>query len=191
MNASEHRRAIAARLASSLVALLVAGTALGEPAPASDQAPAVLTPTAAVAASENEDVCFKAVRTAAADAERICSDRLAELRYDGAVSPTQRRALAGTLNNRAMARMSGGDLEGAGTDFEEAVSLQPDAWAIYLNRGNFELMRADPAAALEDYGRVARLAPAESDAARAARRNSALAWRALGDLAAAERSLAD
>ncbi len=137
-----------------------------------------------------EDACFIAVRAQAADAERICSDRLAGLRYDGTAELPQRVALAATLNNRAMARMAIGDLEGAATDIDEALSLRPDDWAIHLNRGNFELMRANPSAALEAYDRVAESAPAESPATLAARRNSALAWRALGNLAAAVRSLA-
>lgn len=145
--------------------------------------------TTGSARSEAADACFAAVQAESADAERLCSDRLAGLRYDGATSTTQQQALASTLNNRAMARMAIGDLDGAATDFEEALALRPDAWAIHLNHGNFLLRRRDPGAALEAYGRVAELAPTDSEAVRAARTNSVLAWRALGNTAAAQQAL--
>jgi tetratricopeptide (TPR) repeat protein len=137
------------------------------------------------------DACSAAVQAEAVDAERVCSDHLAGLRYDGAAGIPQQMALASTLNNRAMARMGTRDLEGAAADFEEALALRPDAWAIHLNHGNFLLMRAEPGAALEAYDRVAALAPRDSAARNAARKNSALAWRVLGNPAAAERALAE
>jgi tetratricopeptide (TPR) repeat protein len=148
--------------------------------------PVTLVATAEVTA---QDACATAALGGAAEAERVCSDRIAELRYMGDTAPDS-RAMAGALNNRALARMAGRDLEGAAADLGEAMTLSPNAWALYLNRGNLFLRQRDPGAALNDYGRVAELAPEQSDAALAALRNSALAWRALGNLAAAERAIA-
>ena len=148
--------------------------------------PATLLTATEVAA---EDACAAAALGGTAEAERVCSDRIAELRYVSASAPDP-RALAGALNNRALARMAGQDLEGAAADLGEALTLSPNTWSLYLNRGNLFLRQMDPGAALNDYGRVAELAPEQSDAALAALGNSALAWRALGNPAAAVRAVA-
>ena len=132
-----------------------------------------------------EDACLSAVRAETADADRTCSDQIARLRYDSA-STANAPALASALNNRAMARMNSGDLEGAAADLNEAMSLLPEAWAPYLNRATLALMSGDPGAALNDLGQLREMVPADSPAARAASRNATLAWRMLGNLQAAE-----
>lgn len=135
-----------------------------------------------------KDPCMMAVEAGAPEAERTCSDLIAGLRYDG-VAGGGAAALAGALNNRAMARMRTGDLEGAGADFTEALELLPDAWALYLNRATLALRRGDAGSALNDVGRVRELVPAGAPAARAADRSAALAWRMLGNLDAARMQL--
>ena len=137
-------------------------------------------------AMETIDACLEAVEDRAADADRTCSDQIARLRYDSA-STANAPALAAALNNRAMARMNSGDLEGAAADLAEALTLQPGAWAPYLNRATLALMTGDPGAALNDLGQLREMLPGDSPAARAAARNATLAWRMLGNLPAAER----
>ena len=139
----------------------------------------------AAATTEAEDVCLMAVQAKAAEADRTCSDQIARLRYDSA-STANAPALAAALNNRAMARMNGGDLEGAAADLAESLALQPDAWAPYLNRATLALMTGDPGAALDDLGQLRDMLPTDSLAARAAARNATLAWRMLGNPRAAE-----
>ncbi len=145
------------------------------------------------AATAIEDPCLLAVRAGAADADRVCSDWIAGLRYEGSTGRSN-TALPGALNNRATARMQAGDLEGAAADLTEALEMAPTAWALYLNRANLSLMNGDAAAALNDLGRVRELVPDASAAAlaakRAADRNSVLAWRMLGNLDAARTQLA-
>ena len=155
-------------LSISLMLLYASSTAFAQPAPGDGV----------------EDACLEAVRAQAAEADRTCSDQIARLRYDNA-STTNAAALAGALNNRAMARMQSGDLEGAAADLGEAMALQPAAWAPYLNRANLALRTGDAAAALNDLGRLREMLPADSPAALAAARNAALAWRMLGNLSAA------
>lgn len=126
--------------------------------------------------------CLEAVLAEAADADRTCSDQIAQLSYTEAVTPADRQVLASAFNNRALARMAVDDLEGAAADLGEAVSLTPGNWAILLNRGNLHLASGNPQAALLDYGRVQAAAPEQ---AWVVRRNSILAWRAMGNPTAA------
>ena len=156
----------------ALLALSAQAAAQQSPVPAADLPPA-------------EDACLAAVRDRAPEAERTCSDLIAGLRYDGAATGPGGEALAAALGNRALARMRGGDLEGAEADFSEALTLAPDAWAIHLNRATLALMNGDAAAALNYLGRVRQLASSEPAALAAADRNSILAWRMLGNLDAA------
>lgn len=135
------------------------------------------------------DPCLEAVKAGSADADRVCSDVIAGLRYEGSAGRAN-PALPGALNNRAMARMKAGDLEGASADLTEAFELAPDAWAIHLNRANLALLTGNPTTALDSLARVRELTPAESAATQAADRNSVLAWRMLGNLNAAETQLA-
>ena len=144
---------------------------------------------AAAAPAATEDPCLDALRSGSTDADRVCSDLIAGLRYEGSTG-RMNTALPAALNNRAMARMKAGDLEGAAADLTEALELAPGAWAIYLNRANLALLNGDPAAAQDDLARVWELAPAASAAIYAADRNSVLAWRMLGNLNAAEAQLA-
>lgn len=133
--------------------------------------------------------CLHAAVSHSGEAERACSDLIAGLRYEGAAAgsdPQAAVALASAYNNRALARLDAGNLEGAAADLGEAITLTPSSWAIYLNRGNLQLTSGNPQAALADYERVLELAP---DQAAAVSRNSALAWRALGNPAAAEQLL--
>jgi tetratricopeptide (TPR) repeat protein len=132
-----------------------------------------------------EDACLAALRNGAQEAERTCSDLIAGLRYDGAVTGPDRQALAAALGNRALARMRSGALEDADADFSEALELAPDAWALHLNRATLALMNGDAGAALNYLGRVRQLVPADPAALAAADRNSILAWRMLGNLDAA------
>lgn len=134
----------------------------------------------------NGQSCYDAALNDATDADRSCSDLIAELSYQTPVTVSDRQALASAFNNRALARMAADELEGAAADLGEAITLAPDNWAILLNRGNLHLTSGNPQAALADYERVLAAAPEQADAVR---RNSILAWRSLGNLAAAERLL--
>ena len=131
------------------------------------------------------DPCLSALQAATAEAERLCSDQIAGLRYEGTAGRAT-AALPGALNNRAMARMNAGDIEGAAADLSEALELAPDAWALYLNRARLALMNGDAAAALNDLGRARELAAPDSAVDTAANRTAVLAWRMLGNLGAAE-----
>jgi tetratricopeptide (TPR) repeat protein len=166
-------------LPASLIQLSISLALLGAANCAFSQPEAIEAP---------EDACLAAVQALAADADRTCSDQIARLRYDAA-STGNAPALAGALNNRAIARMQNGDLEGAAADLTEATALEPAAWAPYLNRANLALRTGDPAAALNDLGRLREMLPANSPAALAAARNAALAWRMLGNLNAAAAQL--
>lgn len=146
------------------------------------------TTAPAAAAPAAPDSCLDALKAGSAEADRLCSDRIARLRYEGSTGRTN-TALPAALNNRAMARMKAGDLEGAAADLTEAFELAPGSWAIYLNRANLALMNGDPSAALENLARIRELAPAVPAAAYAADRSSVLAWRMLGNLDAAEAQL--
>ena len=137
------------------------------------------------------DECRDAALAANPAAETLCSDAIARLSYQGAATDPEatgagRQALAAAFNNRAMVRIASGNLAGAGEDLGEALSLAPDRWAIYLNRGNLHLAEHQPQAALSDYARAQQLAPAAGEAVT---RNSVLAYRALGDLGRASASL--
>ncbi|TNF88363.1 MAG: hypothetical protein EP301_05120, partial [Gammaproteobacteria bacterium] len=107
------------------------------------------------------DPCLGALQAGATDAERVCSDQIAGLRYEGNIGGAS-AALPGALNNRAMARMRAGDLEGAAADLTVASELAPGAWALYLTRARLALMNGDAASALNDLGRLRELAPNNS-----------------------------
>lgn len=147
---------------------------------------------AAPCTAAQADECRDAALTASPAAETLCSDAIARQSYQGAATATEadaagsRRALAAAFNNRAMARIVSGNLSGAAEDLGEALSLAPDHWAVYLNRGNLRLAENQPQAALSDYARARSLSPA---AAEAVLKNSVLAYRALGDPGRATASL--
>lgn len=148
---------------------------------------------AAPCTAAQADECRDAALTASPTAETFCSDAIARLSYQGAATAADadtsagpRQALAAAFNNRAMARIASGNLSGAAEDLGEALSLAPDHWAIYLNRGNLHLAESQPQAALADYARARSLSPAAGEAAL---KNSVLAYRALGDPGRATASL--
>lgn len=152
-----------------------------------------LTLATLCAGAARGDECRDAALVANPAAETLCSDAIARLRYQGGAAASDpsapganRQALAAAFNNRAMARIAAGNLTGAAEDLGEALSLAPDHWAIYLNRGNLHLAENQPQAALSDYARARELAPAAGEAVL---KNSVLAYRALGDLGRASASL--
>ncbi|HEY5646872.1 MAG TPA: hypothetical protein VIS76_13055 [Pseudomonadales bacterium] len=155
----------------------------------------LLTACGAAAAAEAAaaDACRDAALAASPNAETLCSDAIARLSYQGAAAPAElsataagQTALAAAYNNRAMARISAGNLAGAADDLGEALTLAGDHWAIYLNRGNLRLAESQPGAALADYARARTLSAASAEAVL---KNSVLAYRALGDLDRASNSL--
>ncbi|MGE0621761.1 MAG: hypothetical protein AB7I04_14005 [Pseudomonadales bacterium] len=155
--------------------------------------------TATAAGAALADDCRDAALVANPAAETLCSDAIARQSYrDTAAAPdaagegSDRLALAAAYNNRAMARIAAGNLTGAAEDLGEAMSLAPDHWAIYLNRGNLHLAENQPQAALADYARARALAASTGRAVSAdaaVLKNAVLAYRALGDLGRASASL--
>ena len=124
----------------------------------------VLTAATAAGAALADD-CRDAALVANPAAETLCSDAIARHSYrEAAAAPDAEGtgpdllALAAAYNNRAMARIAAGNLTGAAEDLGEAMSLAPDHWAIYLNRGNLHLAENQPQAALADYARARALA---------------------------------
>jgi len=180
---------IAATLLMTAFGAVSAAAATGADAtePVPEVAPTA-APEPASGITTDPDPCLSAVQEGATEAERHCSDQIAGLRYDGA---SGRTALPGALNNRAIARMQTGDLEGAAADLTEALELAPDASALYLNRARLALMSGDASAALDDLAQAQALMPPGSAAAMAADRSAVLAWRMLGNLGAAEALLAE
>ena len=177
--------------AAVLLATLTAFSAAGQPAVGSQAQTTVDPPPEEVAGNPVADPCFSGVSAPRGSsdmvaAERVCSDAIARLSYMAEPAEADRSALASAYNNRALARMRSGDLEGAAADLGEALVLKPDSWAIYLNRGNLQLARNEPQAALLDYDRAKQIAP---QAGVATARNAVLAYRQLNDLASAEQSL--
>ncbi len=140
------------------------------------------------------DDCRDAALAVNPAAETLCSDAIARLSYRGGTpsgtegADADTLALAAAFNNRAMARIAAGNLTGAAEDLGEAVTLAPDQWAIYLNRGNLHLAENQPQAALADYARADSLSPA---ARVAVLKNAVLAYRSLGDLGQATASLVE
>ena len=183
----------ATRLCLLLWSLAGAASAFAAASPAGAEPTAGAGAEAGAGARTGADECRDAALTANPAAETLCSDAIARLSYQGGgaasdpeAAASNRQALAAAFNNRAMARIAAGNLTGAGEDLGEAVSLAPDHWAIYLNRGNLRLAENQPQAALSDYARARDLSPA---AAAAVVKNSVLAYRALGDLGRATASL--
>jgi tetratricopeptide (TPR) repeat protein len=135
----------------------------------------------------DERGCYAPESAGGQSIERACSDVIAMLGAAPALEAAERRALTAAYNNRAITRIRVGELELAAEDLGQALLLQPDAWALYLNRGNLRLAQGDYGAALADYQQAAQRSPQAADLAR---RNAVLAYRGLGDLGAAEAALA-
>ena len=130
-------------------------------------------------------VCLENLSSYDEHAESACSDAIARLSSSAMLTETEQTALAAAYNNRAIARIRGTNYEGAEVDFQKAMTLAPISWSVILNRGNLYLAQGRFQDALNDY------AEAELSAGRplaAARTNSALAYRGLGDLNNAELS---
>jgi len=119
-------------------------------------------------------------------AARACSDVIATLVGLIAPSPADTTALLSAYNNRAIARLRSGDLEGAAEDLGSAVTLDPGRWSTYLNRGNLHLAQNQPEAALADYARAQQLAPGPLPATLY---NAVFAYRRMNDVDSAEQSL--
>jgi tetratricopeptide (TPR) repeat protein len=66
---------------------------------------------------------------------------------------------ADAYNNRGVARVDKGDVEGALGDYEEAIRLKPDCTDAYNNRGNVRTAKGDVEGALRDYEEAIRLKP--------------------------------
>ena len=149
--------------------------------------PATAAVTATATHSEVEpDRCFADFADGLEAVERTCSDVIAGLVNLPDLTPEEHMALVSAYNNRAIARTRSGETDAAAEDFGQALTLAPDSWALYLNRGNLMLARNDPQAALLDYQRARDLHP---EAGSAVGRNSALAYRGLGDPLSAQQSL--
>jgi tetratricopeptide (TPR) repeat protein len=139
-----------------------------------------------------ETPCFAAADPAAdplslaAGVERDCSDIIAGLK--ALLSPTAADTvtLVSAYNNRANARQRLGDLEGGAEDFGAALDLDPSNWVLHLNRGTLMLLMKQPTAALADFQEAERLSGGQLPAAAF---NATWAYRALGDIPAAEASL--
>lgn len=67
--------------------------------------------------------------------------------------------LAATHYNRGLARQAGGDLEGAYTDFDRAVQLNPRDDAAWNNRGSMRQDKGDLDGAIADFSRAIAMAP--------------------------------
>lgn len=133
-----------------------------------------------------EDPCFDLLLSRSPLAERACSDVAAALESLVSPDPADVQALVSAYNNRSVARMRSGDLEGAGEDLARAMTLAPDSWLLHLNRGNLMLERREPENALADYEAARRLSTQPLPEALL---NAALAHRLMGDLLGAERLL--
>jgi Flp pilus assembly protein TadD len=133
-----------------------------------------------------EDPCFDALIARSSTAERTCSDTVAALESLLAPNPADLTALISAYNNRAVVRMREGDLEGAGEDLSRAMTLAPENWSLYLNRGNLMLALDEPQSAIADYDTARNLSGRSLPEALG---NAAFAHRAMGDPLGAERLL--
>lgn len=66
---------------------------------------------------------------------------------------------AAAWNNRAVARVRLGDLNGAVRDYNRAIELSPSDPELYLNRGNALVAAGQYAEAIQDFDRAVTLAP--------------------------------
>jgi len=85
---------------------------------------------------------------------------------------------AEAFNNRGVARVDKGDLEGAQQDWSEAIRLKPDYALPFNNRGNARKAKGDMQGALQDYDEAIRLEPDNIEAFN----NRAIARYAKGDM---------
>ena len=60
-------------------------------------------------------------------------------------------------NNRGIARLAEGDVEGALQDFNEAIRLKPDYATPFNNRGELRRAKGDVEGALQDFNEAIRL----------------------------------
>ncbi|MEL7033915.1 MAG: tetratricopeptide repeat protein [Pseudomonadota bacterium] len=107
--------------------------------------------------------------------EEICTRALRE-------QAMTRKNRAATYVNRGVLRMREGQYEKALADYAEAVNLQPELGAAYLNEGAAHIYRRDFAAALAPLDRAIEL---ESHDLFAAYYNRAIARENTGDVAGA------
>ncbi|MEM7639941.1 MAG: tetratricopeptide repeat protein [Pseudomonadota bacterium] len=107
--------------------------------------------------------------------EEICTRALRE-------QAMTRKNRAATYVNRGVLRMREGQYDKALADYAEAVSLQPELGAAYLNEGAAHIYRRDFAAALSPLDRAIEL---ESHDLFAAYYNRAIAKENTGDVAGA------
>jgi tetratricopeptide (TPR) repeat protein len=141
------------------------------------------TEAAAPATDLTQRACRELLQANDSTAESVCSDAIARISIATTLTLKEQVALAGAYNNRAIVRTRAGNLEAAELDFQNALSLAPDTWGIYLNRGNLRLTQGLHQDALADYALAMELA---GRPVIAAYRNSTLAFRGSGDIASAE-----
>jgi tetratricopeptide (TPR) repeat protein len=67
---------------------------------------------------------------------------------------------AAAWNNRAVARVRLGDLDGALADYNRAITLSPGDSELYFNRGNALVAAGQYQAAIADFDRAVKLTPA-------------------------------
>lgn len=122
--------------------------------------------------------CFQKTKNAYSNfraADDVCSRALREQ----AMTRTNRAA---TYVNRGVLRMREGKLDAALSDYAEALSLQPELGAAYLNRGAAYIYQRDFQSALAPLDRAIEL---ESNDLFAAYYNRAIARENTGDVAGA------
>jgi tetratricopeptide (TPR) repeat protein len=149
----------------------------------SQEAAAFQDATAEPVTDPTQRACQELLLANDVTAESVCSDAIARISVATTLSLKEQIALASVYNNRAIVRTRAGNLEGAELDFQNALSLAPETWSIYLNRGNLRLAQGLHQDALADYALVMELA---GRPVMAAYRNSTLAFRGSSDIASAE-----
>lgn len=119
--------------------------------------------------------CYTAVKyskTGIDNAERICTKAL----QSGSLTHVNRKA---TFINRGIARMRGGQYDGALKDYAAAERISTEDGTLYLNRGAAYIYKKDFAAALEDLNKSIEL---ETQDLFAAHYNRAIAKENTGDV---------
>lgn len=107
--------------------------------------------------------------------ETPCTDAIKSRTLDN-------RDLAATYINRGIVRMRNQKIEGALSDYEEALKLRPNKGAIYLNRGAAHIAAGDYAKAIPDLKKALDL---DTQDAHAAHYNLGLAYELTGDVTSA------